>query len=206
MKISLLGATGRVGKAFLELALEEGHEVKALVRNAEKLTIQHQNLHIFTGNVLNLNDLQLAISQTDIVISTLGTDGGYTLSQGTANLLQIMRKESLGRVITIGTAGILDSRAETSMYRFQSSESKRKLTRASEEHLKAYFMLKNAGFEWTIICPTYLPDREKKGVYRQEKNRLPIDGREISVKDTAQCVFDEMNNKHFLNSRVGICY
>jgi putative NADH-flavin reductase len=206
MKICLLGATGRVGKAILELALQDGHEVKALVRNPEKLNIKHENLRVFTGNVLNLNELQPAINQADIVISTLGTDGGYTLSKGTANLLQLMRKEGVKRVMTIGTAGILDSRSEPSVYRFQSSESKLKLTRASEEHLKAYFMLINSRLDWTIICPTYLPDGEKNHAYRLEKDRLPIEGKEISVGDTSQCLFNEITNQQYLNSRVGICY
>ena len=41
--------------------------------------------------------------------------------------------------------------------------------------------------EWTIVCPTYLPDGERLGKYRTESNYLPEGGIEISVSDTAEC-------------------
>jgi uncharacterized protein len=37
MKIALIGATGFVGSAILQEALERGHEVTAIVRHPEKL-------------------------------------------------------------------------------------------------------------------------------------------------------------------------
>ncbi|MEO0684830.1 MAG: NAD(P)H-binding protein, partial [Cyanobacteria bacterium J06649_11] len=45
-KIALLGATGQTGSLLLEKALERGYTVKALVRNAHKIAITHERLHI----------------------------------------------------------------------------------------------------------------------------------------------------------------
>ena len=38
MKIAVIGATGFVGSAILQEALQRGHEVTAIVRNPEKVT------------------------------------------------------------------------------------------------------------------------------------------------------------------------
>ena len=43
MKLALIGATGYVGAALLEEALNRDHQVTALVRHPEKLP-QHPNL------------------------------------------------------------------------------------------------------------------------------------------------------------------
>jgi putative NADH-flavin reductase len=40
MRIALFGATGATGAHFLKLALEKDHEVVALVRSPEKITIK----------------------------------------------------------------------------------------------------------------------------------------------------------------------
>ena len=46
MKIVLLGATGLTGQEALSQALKAGHEVTAVVRSPEKITIQNDNLKV----------------------------------------------------------------------------------------------------------------------------------------------------------------
>src|SRR5699024_11520053 len=83
-------------------------------------------------------------------------------------------------------AGILNSRNEPDLYRFQSSESKRKTTTAAKDHLAAYELLEKSNLDWTVVCPTYLPDDEIIGEYRTEIDYLPKNAKKISVGDTAK--------------------
>lgn len=46
MKLAILGATGRTGVHLVEQALEEGHEVVAIVRTPSKVTTEHENLKV----------------------------------------------------------------------------------------------------------------------------------------------------------------
>ncbi|MBW2367404.1 MAG: NAD(P)H-binding protein [Deltaproteobacteria bacterium] len=41
MKIVLWGATGLTGREVLSQALEDGHEVKAVVRKPEQIKVEH---------------------------------------------------------------------------------------------------------------------------------------------------------------------
>ena len=50
MKITMFGATGPTGKHFTALALKNGHEVTALVRDASKLSAADK-LSIVVGDV-----------------------------------------------------------------------------------------------------------------------------------------------------------
>lgn len=51
MKLALIGATGFVGSAILQDALDRGHEVTAIVRHPEKLQ-PHARLHPQRGGRL----------------------------------------------------------------------------------------------------------------------------------------------------------
>ena len=206
MNILILGATGRVGSQIVTYALHDRHHVTVLVRTPEKIQINSENLTIIQGNVLNKNDIVRAMHRIDVVISALNTDGTNTLSESMPLIIKAMENEGIQRIITIGTAGILQSRTMPTVIRYQSSESKRKSTRAAEEHHKVYDMLKQSTLDWTIVCPTYLPDGERKGQYRIERNFLPEGGMKISVPDTAEFTYRQIESSDYVQSRVGIAY
>ncbi|MGF9857817.1 SDR family oxidoreductase [Priestia endophytica] len=206
MNILILGATGRVGGQIVTQALHDRHHVTVLVRTPEKIQINNENLTIIQGNVLNKDDIVRATDGIDVVISALNTDGTTTLSESMSLIIEAMQNEGIQRIITIGTAGILQSRTNPNLLRYQSNESKRKSVRAAKEHHKVYNMLKQSTLEWTIVCPTYLPDGESVGKYRVERNFLPEGGAEISVSDTAKFTFNQMKSSDYTKLRVGIAY
>ncbi|OLO25331.1 hypothetical protein BTR23_24915 [Alkalihalophilus pseudofirmus] len=206
MNILILGATGRVGSQIVTYALHDRRNVTVLVRTPEKIEINNENLTIIQGNVLNKDDIVRAMHGIDIVISALNTDGTTTLSESMPLIIGAMENEGIKRIITIGTAGILQSRTTPNSLRYQSSDSKRKSTRAAKEHHIVYDMLKQSTLEWTVVCPTYLPDGERIGKYRIERDVLPEDGVEISVPDTAEFTFRQIKTSDYIKSRVGIAY
>lgn len=206
MNILILGGTGRVGSHIVSYALHDRHHVTVLVRTPEKIQINHENLTIIQGNVLNKDDIVRAMHGMDVVISSLNTDGTTTLTESMPLIIEAMENEGIQRIITIGTAGILQSRMYPNVLRYQSSESKRKSVRAAEEHYKVYKKLKQSKLEWTIVCPTYLPDGERVGEYRTESNFLPEGGIKISVPDTAEFAFSQIKSSDYIKTRVGISY
>jgi uncharacterized protein len=207
MKLLLLGASGRVGQKIAELSIQDGMKVHALLRNPEKVSSSILEKITYTrGNALNKEQIEEAISGSDMVVSALSTDGGNVLSESIPLIIEAMKKEGISRIISVGTAGILQSRTEPDLLRYQSSESKRKLTRAAEDHHKAYTLLKESGLDWTIVCPTYLPDGDATGVYRVEEDFLPEDGSKITTGDTAHFTFSLIKEPRFVKSRVGIAY
>ncbi|MCM3766300.1 NAD(P)-dependent oxidoreductase [Neobacillus niacini] len=206
MNILILGATGRVGSQIVSFALHDKHHVTVLVRTPEKFQLKNDNLTILQGNVLNKEDIVRAMHGMDVVISALNTDGTTTLSESMPLMIEAMENEGIERIITIGTAGILQSRTTPNSLRYQTSESKRRSTRAAKEHHKVYNMLKESSLEWTIVCPTYLPDGERVGNYRIERNFLPEGGAKISVPDTAEFAYKQIKASDYKKSRVGIAY
>jgi len=104
MNILILGATGRVGSQIVTYALHDSHHVTVLVRTKEKIQINHGNLTIIQGNVLNKDDIVRALNGIDIVISALNTDGTTTLSESMPLIIEAMENEGIKRIITYGNA------------------------------------------------------------------------------------------------------
>ncbi|UII56846.1 NAD(P)H-binding protein [Cytobacillus spongiae] len=205
MNICILGGTGRVGKIIVENALHSGHRVRSLVRDTSRLSTNKQ-LTVLKGDVLNKADIINSMDGCDAVFSALNTDGNGTLSKSIPYIIEGMQHHGIKRIITIGTAGILQARTEPEKYRFLSNESRRKSTTAAEDHLQVYLQLKESNLDWTIVCPTYLPVGTRKGQYRVDIHMLPENSSSISVYDTADFAFLQLSSTDFLNCRVGITY
>jgi len=206
VRILVLGATGRVGSHVVSLALHDNHHVTAVVRTPNKLNLCHENLHIIKGDVTDKHNIEEAMIDIDIVISALSTDGTTTLTKSIPIILDAMTKENVKRIITVGTAGILQSRLNPNLLRYQSSESRRTTTFSAQEHHQVFEILKQSEMDWTIVCPTYLPDGAYTGHYRIERSFLPEGGSEISVADTAEFTYQQIQNTDNLKARVGIAY
>ena len=70
MKIAILGATGRTGRQIVALALEAGHEVRALCRRPDALAA-HPSLTLIVG-ALKSPAFQQTVDGCEAVISALG--------------------------------------------------------------------------------------------------------------------------------------
>ncbi len=206
MKLLILGGTGRVGGQIVTHALEDGHHVTVLARTPEKIQVHHENLTIIQGNVLHKADIACAMHGIDVVLSALNTDGTTTLSESMPLIIEAMEQEGVTRIITIGTAGILQSRGNANLLRYQTNESRQRSVRAAKEHHKVYDLLRQSKLDWTIVCPTYLPDGERVGSYRTESNYLPEGGSKISVPDTAAFAYSQIKSSEYVKMRVGIAY
>lgn len=209
MNIAIFGATGRVGHLICAHSLEDGHTVTALARTPEKLknlAERNASLKIVEGNAVQVEAIRKTLQGADAVISALSTDGGSVLSDSLPLILASMKQLGIKRIVAIGTAGVLDSRVEPGLLRYQSSESRRTLTRAAEEHHAAFRLLEESGLDWTLVCPTYLPDGPAEGGYRVEQSYLPENGTRISTGDTAAFAYAQLFSGQYLRARVGIAY
>jgi len=203
MKVALFGATGRVGQAILTLLLEEDIDVTAMVRKPEKVQ-PRAGLSVLQGDARNSADIVEATAGVDAIISALGTDKTNVLTEFISHIVPIMHQQHLKRIITIGTAGILDSRAELGLLRYQSSESKRKSTTAAQEHHKVFDVLKDTSLEWTIVCPTYLPTGASTDEYIVMRDYLPEGAVQTTTGDAALFTVKELLKNDHIGYRVGI--
>ena len=71
MKILLVGATGTLGRQVAKQAIEEGHEVRCIVRNPRKASfLQEWGCELTKGDILRKNDISYALQDIEAVIDS----------------------------------------------------------------------------------------------------------------------------------------
>src|SRR5260221_12513633 len=75
-KMTVFGASGRVGKHLVEQALAAGQDVEAVVRDAGRLPLRHPRLTVTVADVLDPRAIEPAVADAHAVASPLGPRKG----------------------------------------------------------------------------------------------------------------------------------
>ncbi|WP_327729384.1 NAD(P)H-binding protein [Streptomyces sp. NBC_00487] len=113
MRVTVLGATGAIGRLVVQRLLDDGHQVTALVRTPAKLTLTHSQLTLVTGQLSDCDAVEQAVGGADAVISALGpslkrSTTGTQVTDGTRIVVQIMQAQKVTRFIGLATPSLAD--------------------------------------------------------------------------------------------------
>lgn len=159
MKFLVLGATGRTGRLLVEKALDEGHQITALVRRPDAEI--DPRAQIAVGSVTNAAAIAAAAMGHDAVISALGVKSARktpTLITDTVRaVIAAAQTSGVERFIIVSAFGVGDSLADASFLTaplFRTVLRKTYADKAESEKL-----LKASDLQWTIEYPGALNDR-----------------------------------------------
>jgi putative NADH-flavin reductase len=170
MKITLFGATGKIGRLLLDIALQNGDDVTVYVRNPEKLPT-HTDLKIVIGELADTELIERAVINTDIVISTLGpvldtsrTWKGTPIADGHEVIINAMKKHNRKRIISLATPSL---KSDDDGFIF-STIVPPKLARlfypnAYNDMKQIGYHIRQSALDWTVVRIIFLvPDQPSK--------------------------------------------
>ncbi len=166
MKIAIFGASGRTGILTVYQALDKGHQVTAFARTPSTVTIQHKNLRVVQGDILEYDKVKQAVEGMDVIISALGIDtrkAGTVLSEGTKNILRAMQECNVNRFICMSSAGVLGNDAG---FWFGKIIIPLFLKQVFTDKIRQMKIIMGSNVEWVIIRPSGLTDAPKTGKYK----------------------------------------
>lgn len=108
MNIAVIAANGRLGKAFVERALADGHTVHAGIRGRDSLK-PHDHLTSVLCDATNPSDLKALIKDQDAVVSCIGHVKGSApnvQTVATKVLVQVMNELGVKRFVTVTGTGV----------------------------------------------------------------------------------------------------
>lgn len=207
MKVIIFGSTGSIGRELVKQTLERGYEVTAFARTPAKLNIQHANLRIVQGDVMDPESVAQAVRGQDAVLCTLGAGMKGTIrSQGTRNIVLAMQKANIRRFICQSTLGVGDSWGNLTAY-WKYIMFGLLLRKAFADHVTQEEYVKQSGLDWTIVRPAAFTDGDRTGEYRHgftggDKSTTL----KISRADVAGFMLKQLVDDTYLHAMPGLSY
>lgn len=204
MKIGIIGASGKAGNLILKEAVERGHEVTAIIRDASKLV--DQRVAILEKDIFALTAADLTVF--DVVVNAFGAPlGEEQLHVDAGHALIEALKGSATRAIIVGGAGSLLVDADKAMTVMETPDFPEifKAT-AKGQGRNLQELQATTDLSWTFISPSAIFDADGKrtGTYQAGHDHLLVNSKGdsyISYADYAMAVVDEIENPQHLNAR-----
>ena len=214
-KVSVIGATGFVGKQVVKELSDRGYAVIAIARDITKVE-QAANVTVVRGDVNNVEELSKILEGSDAVINTFNP--GWTnpnlyddFLNGSKNIEKAVEKSGVKRLITVGGAGSLFIGDQQLVDGPDFPADIKPGALAARDYLNE--IKKNDKLDWTFFSPAIEmhPGTAgvRKGSYRTALDNPVFDenGRSIlSVEDVAVALVDELEQNNFVKQRFTAAY
>lgn len=209
MKLTVFGATGKVGRHVIEQALAQGHEVTALARTPEKLGTLGQGIRVVKGDVLDPAPVEQAIEGSDVVICALGMplmnkDG--LRAKGTRNIVDAMERTGVRRLVCLSGLGAGDS-WNTLPFHYRYLIFPLLMRRVFADHECQESHVTGSPLDWILVRPGNFVEGPHTGTYRHgftaddEPSKL-----RISHADVADFMLHQVADNSYLHRAASLSY
>lgn len=213
MKVAIIGASGNIGSAIRDEALSRGHQVTAVVRHPEKITVKNPALAVMQGDVLK-DDVSRMVRGQDAVISAYNPGWSNPniapeTAQAYTAIIAGVKKAGVKRLLVVGGAGSLEVSPGVQMIdTMKVPDLIRGAILALREVL--YTLRKDNGLDWTFFSPAgTISPGQRTGKFRLGKDQVVKDEKgesKISIQDYAVAMIDELEKPKHIRQRFTIGY
>ena len=214
-RIVLIGASGFVGSAILNEALDRSHEVTAVVRHPERITLVHKNLVVKSGDV-SFSDTVIEVSKgADAIVSAYNPgwknpDIAAETTRVYRAILEGVRQSGVKRFLVVGgAASLFISPGKRLMDAGIIPDSFLPAIRS----LASFYLndlTNEKTIDWVFFSPAgNIAPGERTGKFRLGKDDMIFDSEgksNISVKDYAVAMIDELEQPAHHRERFTIGY
>lgn len=206
MKIAVVGASGRTGRAVVRMAAQREHHVVAVVRNPGRLG-DLDPPDVRTADAVDPEQLAGAIQGVDTVVMCVGPVKGEAAdvqSSATAALLEAMARAGVGRLVAVSASGwVVDG--DDPLSRYVAKPILARFLREQNAALAAAEELVSASdLDWTIVRPPRLTDRPASGRYHSRRDGNVRWRYSIRRADLAQALLDAVEDRTAVRQRIGV--
>jgi putative NADH-flavin reductase len=198
MKVLVLGATGRTGHELVVQGLDQGHEVTALVRGPDGVTVDDERLRIVTGSATDPEAVDSALDGQEAVLCALGPRSAKALVScdlmraSIGALVPAMERRGVSRVVLLSALGAGQSAGHAPAalrYAFRTL-----FRRVGKDKEEAERNLRESRVDWTVVYPPSLTDGPRTGGYRHGET-LELKGvPKISRADVAEFMLAQLTS------------
>src|SRR6185295_12962507 len=210
MRLVIFGATGGIGREVVSQALDQGHQVVAIVRNPDAVGRTHERLKLVKADILDASSYARELAGANAIIGALGArglpKGPITLcTDWTKRLVPAMQEHGVSRIVVVTAAAYVPANRPPLFFRLVIRPLLLSLLRHHYDDLQRMEELLAAGpLQWTVIRPTRLLDRPRTGKYRTAVDALVPGSMSIPRADVADLMLECATKDTHLRQRVTV--
>ncbi len=194
MKILVIGTRG-IGRCLVDQAVAAGEQVTVLVRDESRFPVPGPDLRVISGDILDAVKVREAVDGQDAVCIIIGippTRNPVTVfSEGTRNVLDMMKKHGVGRLVCVTGIGTGDSRGHGGFLYDRIVQPLLLKTNCADKE-KQEAIVRASGIAWTLVRPGFLTNGPRTGLYRVTTDMSGVKARKISRADVADYLLKEL--------------
>lgn len=174
VRVTIFGASGRIGRLVVQEALRRGYDVVAFVHSDAGFK-PSKRLQVVQGDIHDETAVAAALAGSSVVVSALGSWGTPSkdiVSSGMRSIIPAMETQDIKRIVTLTGA---ESRASGDRLSIIHKVMRTLLRTAAgrvladgEEHIR---LLEASRLDWTVIRSPIMTPREVRGRYELGRKR-----------------------------------
>ncbi|MEN5379437.1 NAD(P)-dependent oxidoreductase [Sphingobacterium kitahiroshimense] len=209
MKVAIIGASGFIGSAILNEALSRGHDITAIVRNPEKVTVSDPRLNVKKGDVIKEEELVSLLKGNEAVISAYSANDSSTYVKAITAIINATKKAGITRLLAVSGAGSLEVKPGVQL--LDTPEFPAEWKDGATATRDAFDVIKQVtDLDWSVLSPAMVIEPgPRTGVFRLGKDQVLFNDKgesKISTADFAVALLDELERPAHIKQRFTLAY
>jgi putative NADH-flavin reductase len=223
MRLTIVAATGGIGRELLQQAIAAGHDVTAVARNPQRLPgTLPAGVRVVTADLAapDPSVLESAVQGADAVLSGLGprsaSDAGVT-TRGTEAVVRAMQATGVRRIVVVSAApiGTVPSPGRPKPPRHDPGDGffmRHLFSHVAKTAFRRHYadlalmedLLRDSGLDWTVVRPPRLTDKPLSGSYRTAYGQNVRGGWLVSRADVAHLMLGVLEQPETIKQVIGV--
>jgi len=204
MKVLVIGAAGKTGRAVVAQAVAAGHEVTAFVQKANEYN--GANVRVVEGDATDSAAINKAVVGQDAVIDTIGGKTPYketTLESSAAKtIIASMRQNCVRRLVATSMIGEGGSEANATIWERLLLSTM--LRGADKDKAAMESAVEASNLDWVILRPAILNDDPATGNIRVFSAETGEKAHKITRADLAGFMVAQLSDNEHLHQAVTV--
>lgn len=209
MKVAIIGASGFIGSAILNEALSRGHDITAIVRNPEKVSVSNPRLNVNKGDVIKEEELVSLLKGNEAVISAYSANDSSTYVKAITAIINATKKAGITRLLAVSGAGSLEVKPGVQL--LDTPEFPAEWKDGATATRDAFDVIKQVtDLDWSVLSPAMVIEPgPRTGIFRLGKDQVLFNDKgesKISTADFAVALLDELERPAHIKQRFTLAY
>lgn len=201
IKIAVIGGTGKSGKYLVNQLINQGFQLKILLRNPDNFQLKSSLIEVIKGEVTSFSSIHSLIEDCQAVISTLGlgipASEPTIFSQSTTNVIKAMNECNVHRyIVTTGLNVDTPFDRKSSKTSFGTDWMKKTFPISTTDKQLEYDILVNSNIDWTLVRLPLIEQTDERNQVNVDLEDCP--GDKISATDLAFFLIEQLSSEAYI--------